>query len=116
MSTDTGEKGERVIIEQLTFQVERDRLADWLAADAEVWDPVLAALPGYLGKEVWVTEPVADVSLASPVDVQVIVRWTDLQTWKSAPQELLDATHRAMGVHALSCRETVHVRVGAPPS
>lgn len=100
-----------MIIEQLTFEVAPDHLTDWLTVDAAVWDPVLASLPGFLGKEVWITEPPSDGSAsgAPVVEVQVIVRWTDRATWKSAPDELLRTTHDAMGAHALTARETVHV-------
>lgn len=101
-----------MIIEQLTFRVEAQQVADWLATDAAVWDPVLTGLPGYLGKEVWITEaqPADQV-----VEVQLIVRWTDRASWKSVSEELLRATHDAMGVHAQMPRETVHVTADEHP-
>jgi uncharacterized protein (TIGR03792 family) len=96
-----------VIIEQLTFTVPHELLDHWLAADAALWDAMLAAQPGYLGKEVWITEPHDDT--AGTVEVQVIVRWTDRAQWKAVDPELLSATHAAMGEYALASRETVHI-------
>ena len=100
-----------MIIEQLSFSVRREHLDQWLVTDAAVWDAMLAAQAGYLGKEVWITDAEADANGAEPdtVDVQVIVRWTDRATWKAIDHDLLAATHALMGEHALAARETVHV-------
>jgi uncharacterized protein (TIGR03792 family) len=104
-----------VIIEQLTFSVLREHLDDWLLTDAATWDAILAAQPGYLGKEVWITDAdPAATSLPSTVEVQVIVRWSDRALWKSIDSELLAATHDGMGAHALSYRETVHITPDDP--
>ncbi len=104
-----------MIIEQLTFSVLREHLDDWLLTDAATWDAILAAQPGYLGKEVWITDAdPAATSLPSTVEVQVIVRWSDRALWKSIDAELLAATHDTMGAHALTCRETVHITLDDP--
>ncbi len=104
-----------MIIEQLTFTVLREHLDDWLLTDAVTWDPVLAVQPGYLGKEVWITD--ADPAATNPpptVEIQVIVRWSDRSLWMSIDADLLAATHDAMGAHALAYRETVHVTPDDP--
>ncbi len=105
-----------MIIEQLSFSVRREHLDQWLVTDAAVWDGMLAAQAGYLGKEVWITDPEADADGAEPdtVEVQVIVRWTDRATWKAVDHDLLTTTHALMGEHALSPRETVHITVDDP--
>lgn len=98
-----------MIIEQLSFTVQCEHLDRWLATDAAVWDDFLAAQAGYLGKEVWITDPPADGDPAGTVEVQVIVRWTDRATWKAVDHALLAERHAAMGDDALAARETVHV-------
>jgi uncharacterized protein (TIGR03792 family) len=103
-----------VIIEQLSFSVRREHLDHWLVTDAAVWDEVLAAQAGYLGKEVWITDAGSGAVAPDIVEVQVIVRWTDRATWKAIDDDLLTTTHALMGEHALSPRETVHITVDDP--
>jgi len=57
------------------------RRADFVAKDAEVWTPVLAAHDGYISKQVW-------ASLDDPDLVTIVVHWESLAQWKSFPDEL----------------------------
>jgi uncharacterized protein (TIGR03792 family) len=77
-----------MVIEQLTFQVPQSRQADFLAQDAVIWTTVLAAQPGYLGKEVWREAEVPD-------RLHLIIRWQSRAAWKSVPEALLASTAAA---------------------
>lgn len=73
-----------MIIEWLTFQVEPTVHEKFIYWDAQIWTPVLAKCPGFLGKEVWV----------SPQDHKIIciVRWATRDQWKAISQKLLEET------------------------
>jgi len=69
------------VIEMLRATCVPGRREEWLARDAEVWTPALAAHGGYISKEVW-------PSIDHPDEVVIIVRWESLAQWKSFPDEL----------------------------
>ena len=69
------------VIELLRVKCVPGRRDEWLARDAEVWTPALAAHDGYLSKEVW-------PSIDHPDDVVIIVRWESLAQWKTFPDDL----------------------------
>jgi uncharacterized protein (TIGR03792 family) len=77
-----------MVIEWLTFQVPAARQGDWIAADAAIWTPALAAQPGYAGKEVWTGRD-------DPDHVSLIIRWDSYAQWKAVPRAILDATEAA---------------------
>ena len=92
------------VIEMLRATCVPGRRAEWLARDAAIWTPALAAHDGYISKEVW-------PSIDNPDEVVIIVRWESLAQWKSFPDELnlaLDAkmadvqlaiTSEALAIH-----------------
>jgi uncharacterized protein (TIGR03792 family) len=74
-----------MVIEQLSFQVPLALQGDFLRHDAAIWTPVLAAHPGFLGKEVW-------RETDSPDALHLIIRWASRAEWKAVPHDLLAAT------------------------
>ncbi|MEM9756621.1 MAG: TIGR03792 family protein [Pseudomonadota bacterium] len=91
-----------LVIEHLTVSVPANRHAEFLSADAAVWTNVLAAQPGYLGKETWVEADDA-------TRVHLIIRWASRAEWKAVPEALLAQTDARMAqifgqpVPVLSC-------------
>jgi uncharacterized protein (TIGR03792 family) len=79
----TGER--RMVIEQLTFTVPLQDRARYLALDAEIWTPALAAQPGFLGKEAW-------VEAEAPERLHLVIRWDSRAAWHAVPRALLEAT------------------------
>ncbi len=67
-----------MVIEQLSFVVPVDEQARFLAADTAIWTAVLAAQPGYLGKETW-------REAADPARLHLIIRWENRAAWKAVP-------------------------------
>jgi uncharacterized protein (TIGR03792 family) len=74
-----------MVVEHLVIPVPPVAQARFLALDAAIWTAVLAAQPGFLGKEVW-ADP------AAPDRLHLIIRWTDRAAWKAVPADLLAAT------------------------
>lgn len=77
------------VIEMLRAKCAPGRRAEWLARDAAIWTPALAAHDGYISKEVW-------PSIDHPDEVVIIVRWESLAQWKSFPDELNQALDAKM--------------------
>jgi len=74
-----------VIIEWLNVTVQADLRERYVQKDEEIWTPVLARYPGFLGKEVW-------ISPDELTNVILIVRWASFEQWQAIPQEVLDRT------------------------
>ncbi len=77
-----------MVIEELTFHVPAADQPRFLAQDAAIWTRVLAAQPGYLGKEVW-------REAKAPDRLHLIIRWADRAAWKAVPADLLAQTDAA---------------------
>lgn len=77
-----------MIIEFLRFTVTAELREQFVRLDSDIWTPVLAAAPGFLGKEVWINPD--DLT-----EVAVIVQWTSFEEWQSIPQEELQRTEAA---------------------
>jgi uncharacterized protein (TIGR03792 family) len=73
-----------MVIEWLTYRVPAERQADFLAADAAIWTPALAAQPGFRGKEIW-------RAAAAPDVINLIIRWETRAAWQAVPQDVLAA-------------------------
>ncbi|MFZ4848329.1 MAG: TIGR03792 family protein [Caldilinea sp.] len=69
------------VIEMLRATCAPGRRAEWLARDAAIWTPALAAHDGFVLKEVW-------PSIDHPDEVVILVRWESLAQWKSFPDDL----------------------------
>jgi len=74
-----------VVIEWLNVTVQADLRERYVQQDEEIWTPVLARYPGFLGKEVW-------ISPDDLTNVVLIVRWASFEEWQAIPQDVLDET------------------------
>ncbi len=72
-------------VEWLKFRVPPQEQAFFLQKDDEIWTPVLASSPGFVGKEAWQHPYHAD-------EVILVIRWTSRDDWKAIPEDLLDQT------------------------
>jgi uncharacterized protein (TIGR03792 family) len=94
-------------IERLTFHVEPTIRDKFLAEDAAIWTPMLAAQPGFLSKETWLAE--------DPESIVLIMHWASREQWKAiAVAELIETDRRftaavGPGFELLDCSEfSVH--------
>lgn len=76
-----------MVIEWLKFQVDLARREEFIQKDGEIWTPLLAKSPGFLGKEIWINPD-------SPMEVICVIHWASREQWKSVPQKLLDETEQ----------------------
>ncbi len=75
------------VIEELTFEVSPERVADFLRHDADIWTALLAGQEGFLGKRVW-TSP------EHPGRVRLVIEWRSRAAWHAVPPEQLSQTDR----------------------
>lgn len=71
------------IIELLRIQTAPGRRAEFLARDAAVWTPALAAHEGFVRKETWISQDDRD-------RVTLVIRWASLAQWKSFPPAMIE--------------------------
>ena len=74
-----------MVIEWLGFRVKPELREKFIVEDEKIWTPVLAASPGFLGKEVWIAPGVED-------RVYFVIRWQTREQWKAVSMELLVET------------------------
>lgn len=74
-----------MVIEWLGFRVEPELREKFIAEDEKIWTPVLAASPGFLGKETWIEPGMSD-------RVYFVIRWQTREQWKAVPVKLLEET------------------------
>jgi uncharacterized protein (TIGR03792 family) len=70
------------VIELLRVRTAPGCRSEFLARDADVWTPALAAHEGFVSKEVWVSHD-------DPNLVTLVIRWSSMAQWKSFPSDLL---------------------------
>jgi len=97
-----------LVIEHLSITVQPELRETFVQADEEIWTPILARYPGFLGKEVWISPD--DLS-----KVVLIVRWNSFEEWQAIPQEVLDATEahfqQAMGADTYTLQDSQRFQV-----
>lgn len=74
-----------MVIEFLKFRVTPESREQFVRFDSDIWTPVLAAVPGFLGKEVWI----------SPDDLAEVVltmHWASFEEWQAIPEAVLQRT------------------------
>jgi uncharacterized protein (TIGR03792 family) len=71
------------IIELLRIQTVPGRREEFLAHDAAVWTPALAAHEGFLSKETWISHDDRD-------RVTLVIRWASLAAWKRFPPAVIE--------------------------
>ncbi|WP_107666604.1 TIGR03792 family protein [Cyanothece sp. BG0011] len=76
-----------MVIEWLTFQVSPESRDIFIQSDNEIWTPVLAKFPGFLGKEVWISPNI-------PEEITIIIRWQTREQWKAIPLDILEETEQ----------------------
>lgn len=75
-------------VEHLVFQVNPERLEEWLALDHEVWTLGEALhWPGLVRKEVWLNQQV-------PGEVHCIIYWRDYAAWMAIDPDWLAENER----------------------
>jgi len=79
-----------VVVEELVFEVAPTPSEHWIEADAGAWDDALAASPGFLGKEVW-------VSADGPGPVRVVIWWRSMEDQRRAARALQQDADSRMG-------------------
>jgi uncharacterized protein (TIGR03792 family) len=101
-------------IERLTFQVDPTIRDKFLAEDAAIWTQMLASQPGFLGKEVWLSE--------NPQEIVAIMHWASREQWKAiAVVDLVETDRRftaavGPGFELLDCSEfSVHSTTSPTP-
>lgn len=92
-------------IEQLLFKVRPDMVQKFLELDNEIWTKKLATYPGYVSKEVWVSQTV-------PGDIITMIYWSDIKLWEAIDQnELVEVDRRfyeAMGEGTFKFYKALH--------
>ncbi|MCA1994338.1 MAG: TIGR03792 family protein [Coleofasciculus sp. S288] len=74
-----------MVIEWLKLRVPAELREKFIQKDAEIWTPMLASYPGFLGKEVWINPE-------TPTEVILIIRWASREQWQAVPSEQLAQT------------------------
>jgi len=80
-----------MVIEWLRFRVPVAQQGAFLSADAATWTAVLAAQPGFAGKQTW-------IAAAAPDVVNLIIRWDDRAVWQAVPADILSEAEAAFQV------------------
>ncbi len=78
-----------MVIEWLKFRVSPESRDIFIQSDNEIWTPILAQFPGFLGKEVWISPTI-------PEEITLIIRWETREQWKAIPLDILEATEQKM--------------------
>lgn len=74
-----------MVIEYLKFNVKADQRERFVQQDDEIWTSVLAAQPGFLEKEVW-------ISPDHLTEVVIAIKWASFEQWQAISPEQLHAT------------------------
>lgn len=67
---------ENYIVENLEFQIQNDKIEDFLKNDYEIWTKFLSKQPGFLRKETWISKEKIG-------NIKTIVHWENLNCWKN---------------------------------
>jgi uncharacterized protein (TIGR03792 family) len=79
-----------MITEILYFQVSPEERQAWLAKDAAVWTAFLAQQVGYIRKESWLSDEMAD-------ELCLVIWWQSAAAMQAIPRAGLLTTEQAMG-------------------
>lgn len=70
-------------VEYLVFEVDPERVDEFVRLENEIWTNGLMQQDGFLSKDIWVNE-------SKPGEVSVIIHWKDFDSWKSIPKKVTD--------------------------
>ena len=79
-----------MVIEFLTFEVDRAERDQWLAEEERHWSRFLETRPGFAGKEMWVPDDDGG-------RVCAVIRWESMEAWQAVPRSDVEAVDEAMG-------------------
>lgn len=79
-----------MVIELLTVTMNPSVVDAYLVRDREVWTAFLERQPGFLGKEVWVSND-------EPGTVAMVIRWSSRELWKAITPDQVAAVDLDMG-------------------
>ncbi len=85
-----------MVVEWLTFEVERSELHDWLAIEEDVWSRFLEVQPGFLRKEMWVEH-------GDPDRVHAVIWWNSMEEWKRIGPDTVAEVDSRMGSQWRPC-------------
>jgi uncharacterized protein (TIGR03792 family) len=74
-----------MVIEWLKFTVDPNARERFVQQDENIWTPMLARYPGFLGKQVWIGADRLD-------EIVLVMHWDTMEHWKAIPPERLQAT------------------------
>ena len=75
----------RQAVEYLVFDVDPERVEQFIALDHEIWTRHLESYPGFISKQVW-------RNAYKPGEVTLLIFWNSLEEWRSVPEEELKET------------------------
>jgi uncharacterized protein (TIGR03792 family) len=97
-----------MVIEWLSVAVQADLREQFVQKDEEIWTPVLARYPGFLGKEVWISPD--DLS-----NVVLAIRWNSFEDWQAVPKDILEETEaqfrEALGAETYRIKDSKRFQV-----
>ncbi len=85
-----------MVVEMLTFEINRALIDEWIMADREIWTTFLGGQPGFVNKEVWISEDDQNStaggssetdSKSETVAVHAVIWWSSYELWKSISME-----------------------------
>jgi uncharacterized protein (TIGR03792 family) len=67
-----------MVIELLKFQVPLLEQQEYIQQDAAIWTTALAKYPGFLRKEIWISDE-------TPEELTIVIHWETREHWKAIP-------------------------------
>lgn len=79
-----------MVIEKLTFKVDRDDREAWLSIEEQTWSRYLEQRPGFVKKEIWVDPE-------NPDEIIAMIWWESKELWYTIPQSDIERVDAKMG-------------------
>ena len=79
-----------MVIEKLTFKVDRIDHEAWLRIEEQTWSRFLETRPGFVKKEMWVDPE-------NPDEIIAMIWWESRELWFSISQSDIDRVDAEMG-------------------
>ena len=88
-----------MVVELLTFEIEPEIREAWMDLEERVWSRFLERQPGFVRKELWVSDD-------APSEVHAVIWWESMEQWKSITPEQVAEVDERMGdlVREPTCR------------
>jgi len=87
------------VIEQLKFEVNPDKIEEFIEKDHEVWTKALSSCPGFIKKDIWVSNKKKGIIITT-------VYWESREAWKSISEDFLVKTDKEF--HAKFGEENIY--------